>query len=116
MANSEIIGAGQDKAHRAPKKILYLTLHKKWFDAIAAGTKKEEYRLQSEYWKTRLKGKIYEEIHFRNGYRKDSRQMRVKVIDITNGMWNGEQCFIIRLGAVKQIRNDSIEPTRDIKT
>jgi hypothetical protein len=116
MANSEIIGAGQDTARRAPKKILYLTLHKKWFDAIAAGTKKEEYRLQSEYWKTRLKGKIYEEIHFRNGYRKDSRQMRVKVIDITNGMWNGEQCFIIRLGAVKQIRNDSIEPTRDIKT
>ena len=32
------------------KKILRLTVCKKWFDMIVAGTKKEEYREIKAYW------------------------------------------------------------------
>lgn len=36
------------------KKILHLTLKKKWFDMIALGEKKEEYREIKPYWVKRL--------------------------------------------------------------
>src|SRR6478609_2178429 len=35
-------------------KILHLTLKKKWFDMIASGEKKEEYRELKPYWAKRL--------------------------------------------------------------
>lgn len=35
-------------------KILHLTLKKKWFDMIASGEKKEEYREVKDYWVLRL--------------------------------------------------------------
>lgn len=35
-------------------KILHLALKKKWFDMIASGEKKEEYREIKPYWITRL--------------------------------------------------------------
>lgn len=35
-------------------KTLHLTLKKKWFDMIASGEKKEEYREIKPYWITRL--------------------------------------------------------------
>lgn len=34
--------------------VLYLTLKKKWFDMIASGVKREEYREIKEYWLKRL--------------------------------------------------------------
>lgn len=37
-----------------PMKILHLTLKKKWFDMIASGEKKEEYREIKPYWASRL--------------------------------------------------------------
>lgn len=36
------------------KKILHLTLKKKWFDMIVSGEKKEEYREITGYWVQRL--------------------------------------------------------------
>ena len=89
------------------KRILHLTLHKRWFDAIADGSKREEYRAQTEYWRKRLEEKTYDEIHFRNGYNKTSPQMRVEVLGITTGEWQNEPCFVIRLGAVKRVEKDS---------
>ncbi len=35
-------------------KILHLTLHRKWFKQILAGTKKVEYREIKPYWTKRL--------------------------------------------------------------
>jgi hypothetical protein len=35
-------------------KTLHLTLKKKWFDMIASGEKKEEYREIKDYWVNRL--------------------------------------------------------------
>ena len=64
-------------------KILHLTLMKKWFDQILAGTKKVEYREIKPYWTKRLldendKPKKFDVIHFKNGYSKDCRKMKVE--------------------------------------
>lgn len=39
-------------------RILHLTLKKKWFDLIASGKKKEEYRELKDYWGYRLCYKV----------------------------------------------------------
>ena len=50
------------------KRILYLSLYRVWFDCIAAGWKRIEHRDDTEYWRKRLVGKEYDEVHFTNGY------------------------------------------------
>lgn len=65
------------------KKILHLTLKKKWFDLIACGKKEYEYREDKPYWQKRLMDKDgfaieFDEIHFRNGYGKNAPFMRVE--------------------------------------
>ena len=101
-------------------KTLTLSLKKKWFDMIASGEKKEEYREINQYWKNRLctfssdeDGSFYEIKHFETveftlGYpRKDdmSRRMKFKIEDICfdkgNPDWgaeNGAVYFVIKLG------------------
>jgi len=59
------------------KRILHLTIKKKWFDLIKSGKKKVEYREYKSYWISRLQTKFrmsrwFDEIHFRNGYQRDS--------------------------------------------
>lgn len=103
-------------------EILHLTLLKKWFDLIAKGEKKQEYRAWNNYWQTRLISeeepggfKVFDEIHFKNGYRKDCPFMRVefKGISCSSKMFhtplNGEnlpkEFFIIKLGEILEIKN-----------
>ena len=68
--------------------ILHLTLKKKWFDLIEAGKKTVEYREYKDYWITRLMDvncnprADIEEIHFRNGYSKNSPIIRVGFSEI----------------------------------
>jgi hypothetical protein len=50
------------------RDVLALTLNREPFDEIAAGKKKTEYRENKVYWRKRLVGIKYKEIHFRNGY------------------------------------------------
>jgi hypothetical protein len=93
-------------------KVLHLTLKKKWFDMIASGEKKEEYRDLKSYWASRLvqvydshprkdeswhwKGLrlgMLEPVHFdvvtfRNGYSPSSPTITLKLIDIT--IWSGK--------------------------
>jgi len=96
-------------------KALHLTLKKKWFDMIASGDKKEEYREIKPYWISRLVDKIgvprkweveegfafklkgveplcsmesgqpYDCVEFRNGYSKDAPRIRLEIRDITQG-------------------------------
>lgn len=87
------------------RQILHLTLHKKWFDAIARGEKLEEYRAQSPHWKTRLENRQYDEIHFRNGYAKDAPFMRVECNGMTLGEWDGQSCFVLKLGKILELKN-----------
>jgi hypothetical protein len=77
-------------------KILHLTLKKRYFDKIAAGIKKEEYREIKPYWTKRLEGKTFDEILFKNGYSKNARSMRVKWL----GMTKRENHYVIKLGNV----------------
>jgi hypothetical protein len=92
-------------------KILYLTVEKKWFDQIAAGTKKQEYRELKPYWINRLcwheyhnldpeqlkeliakginpvKSFYYDAIAFTNGYSHEAINSRffIKLTNITIG-------------------------------
>lgn len=116
-------------------KVLHLTLKKKWFDLIASGKKKEEYREIKPYWINRL---TWHEFHhmkatgikieakdgipifkrnidsivFKNGYAKDAPIMEVEFKGITIGKaipeWSDNwqgDVFIIQLGAILSLKN-----------
>lgn len=70
---------------------LPLTINKKWFDKIASGEKKEEYREVKGYWVKRLTNqnnngsvngctfyKHFRFVRFQNGYRKNAPWMIVE--------------------------------------
>ncbi len=96
------------------RQILHLTLHKIWFEKIAIGEKVEEYRTQSAHWQKRLEGKQYDEIHFRNGYNKDAPTMRVECLGITTGEWEGQPCYVLKLGKILEIRRPEKNGTATI--
>ena len=89
------------------RRVLYLPLKRRWFDAIKHGTKTEEYRLCTDYWRRRLY-KQYDEIEFSLGYPKrddSSRRMRFKFggvyrREVTSPEWGNEpqQVYAIRIG------------------
>lgn len=49
---------------------LHLPMKAVYFDAIAAGTKDEEYRLVTPFWRRRLSGRSYNRIVLTRGYPK----------------------------------------------
>ena len=92
---------------------LHLNLHKKWFDMILSGTKKEEYRSLSEYWEKRLKDgnepKQFDTITFSNGMKPLSKLRRFVVmfegieVGFPKKEWGGDEtqeCFILHLGNI----------------
>jgi hypothetical protein len=86
----------------AAERILHLTLHREFFQRIAEGTKREEYRDRTGYWKTRLEGRAYDIIRFRNGYAAKAPEMDVE--------WKGlnerrKDCYAIRLGKILKLKN-----------
>jgi hypothetical protein len=102
-------------------KLLHLTLKKKWFDMIASGEKKEEYREIKPYWSRRLLSnynsighsrfepefKDFNVIVFKNGYGKNAPVLFVefKGVDIGEAVpewsdnWAGD-VFKIKLGNI----------------
>jgi len=87
--------------------VLYLTLKKKWFDLIASGAKKEEYRECKRYWQTRLLNHNFDAVCFRNGYGKDAPAVVVEFKGIFRGLgiieWGapyGVQVYVIKLGKI----------------
>ena len=106
------------------KKVLNLTINKKWFDMIVAGDKQEEYREIKAYWCRRLTtnceclydvanelyfGEIlyqpYTHVLFINGYSKNSPKIEKKIREICIGFpkqdlcpdkWLGTKFFIIK--------------------
>lgn len=57
--------------------MLTLQIKKKWFDMIATGEKKEEYREIKPYYRSRF-AIFHDTVRFKNGYRKDSPEMICK--------------------------------------
>jgi hypothetical protein len=49
---------------------LHLNLKAEYFDAIAAGEKREEFRLVTAYWQRRLEGRQFTSIELKKGYPK----------------------------------------------
>ena len=47
---------------------LHLPLKAEYFNAIRDGTKPEEYRLCTPYWRKRIEGRMYDQIHLTLGY------------------------------------------------
>ena len=105
--------------------VLHLTLKKKWFDMIASGEKKEEYREIKEYWKNRLMIADYvsrnsttsykqhtefihfDAVEFKNGYASNSPAVLIecKGIEVRYGVpdWGAEpwkDYFVIKLGNI----------------
>lgn len=57
---------------------LVLPLKRKWFEAIKAGEKVEEYRLANDYWCRRLEGKGFDRVILTLGYpRRDDHSRRI---------------------------------------
>jgi hypothetical protein len=96
-------------------KTLHLNLKKKWFDMIASGEKKEEYREIKPYWDKRLvienfngdKFKHFDVVVFKNGYSKDAPTItvRIKHIGLSQGKkeWgagDGKLYYCISLGKI----------------
>lgn len=103
-------------------RVLHLTLKRKYFDQIASGEKKEEYREIKMYWATRLTTgfpntygidlinpdfKEFDYIHFSDGYNRTSRKINVewKGCKIKEGKpeWGaelGKKYYTIQLGEI----------------
>lgn len=87
--------------------VLHLTLKKRWFDMIATGEKKEEYREIKPYWNNLLNNKKFHAIQFRSGYSSNSPTILVELREHLGGLgiteWGapeGEVVHILRLGRI----------------
>jgi len=78
------------------KRVLHLALEREWFDDIAEGKKRHEYRAYKEYWRKRLEGKKFDIVRFRNGYASDAPEMDVEFVGLHRTGTN----YVIRLGRV----------------
>jgi len=100
-------------------KILHLNVKKKWFDLVAYGEKKIEYREYKPYWISRLMGNRtntkelyfihYDEIHIKNGFSRNGKS--APIIKLTHVKTTLERveypetvetkmCFCIYLGRI----------------
>lgn len=77
------------KLKRSQCSILPLVLKGKWYDMIATGEKKEEYRAETPYWRRRLANWImglpdagHPVVAFSRGYRKPDLYIEVGSINI----------------------------------
>jgi hypothetical protein len=101
-------------------RILHLTLKKKWFDMVASGEKKEEYREIKNHWILRLccgfpemySAKDFDVIEFKHGYSSSAPVIKVKYagMKIATGKikWGAKKSkiyFVIKLG--KSLKHES---------
>jgi hypothetical protein len=101
-------------------KTLKATLHRKWFDLIAAGEKTEEYREVKPYWTKRLSRK-YDYIEFRNGYNINSPAMIVEYLGYATKTilhpvtGTVETVYALKLGRVIEIKNYEVQQKKSAK-
>lgn len=86
---------------------LVLTHH--WFDKIASGEKRHEYREIKPYWTKRLSAKRFSRVRFRRGYTSTTMLFELVGIDKTTGPndLNLPECYCLTLGT----RLDSLMDT-----
>lgn len=86
------------------KSVLHLNLHREFFAAIAAKTKRVEYRHRTPYWKRCLEGRAYGVIQFRNGYATRAPETQVEFLGVRHIRKWGKPQYAIRLGRILQIK------------
>lgn len=103
-------------ANCSPLRVLRLTLKRKWFDMIASGEKREEYREPKDWIFSRLIGKDYDVVEFANGYGKNVPKVTVSFWGWHQGTghpkWGAirdRNYVVIRLGDVISSENDQGE-------
>ncbi len=84
--------------------VLHLNLHREYFAAIVAGTKRIEYRDRTPYWQRRLEGRKYDVIQFRNGYATRAPVMVVEFLGLRRYGQGSAGYYAIRLGRVLTIK------------
>lgn len=92
--------------------MLILPIKKKWFDMIASGDKKEEYREIKPYYTSRFREiKMFDiiTVTFRNGYKKDSPSIKCKV-ECSRGCgkpnWGAEpnkEYYVLKIISVEEV-------------
>lgn len=93
-----------------------MTLTKQWFDMIASGIKKEEYREMKPHWHKRLLNKKYDAIQFVNGYGHHRPRMLIELKEVLSGLgiteWGAgrEVTYILKLGNILKIENYEVKP------
>lgn len=83
------------------KATLIIVIKKEWFDEIASGKKKIEYREIKPFWESRLydaagKKRLYDKIEFINGYNVDAKRMITKY----EGFERKGKYFNIKVGKI----------------
>lgn len=78
------------------KRILYLSLKKKWFDMIYSGDKKEEYREFKEYWIKRF-GYYSSPKDYETGYYDEEMNSLPDIFCFTNGYGKQRPHFYIEV-------------------
>lgn len=95
------------------EKTLTLAVNKQWFDMIASGVKKEEYRKIEQYYYSRF-DKPLTHVKFTNGYGKKVPSATVELLGIGKGIpkpeWSegtieqGTEVFVLALGEIVELK------------
>jgi hypothetical protein len=89
---------------KSKRRELHLNLKREYFAKIAAKTKRTEYRERKPYWTTRLEGREYDVIVFRNGYSKQAPTMVVEYLGLRPNRGGRKADYVIRLGRILEIK------------
>jgi hypothetical protein len=86
------------------RRVLHLNLRCEYFDAIAEGTKRIEYRDRTEYWATRLEGREYDVVEFRNGYATRAPVLQIGFCGVKKVRKWGGPVYAIQLGELISVK------------
>ncbi|MCC7479625.1 hypothetical protein IT575_14380 [bacterium] len=86
------------------ERVLQMNSSRECFEEISSGRRRTEYRPVKPFWSSRLDGKSYGEIHFRNGYGKNAPFARVEFKGCTLVDRDGEPFYAVSLGKVLEVQ------------
>lgn len=115
----------QTESESTEPRTLPLNLSKKWFDMIASGEKKEEYRAIKPHYESRFNKRI-DFVKFRLGYATDAPTVTVELLGISKGIakpeWSDphlfggseQEVFVLKLGKIVDSEQEPPQPEPDL--
>lgn len=104
------------------REYLRLTLKKEWFDLMQSGRKSMEFRKPSKWIMSRLNGKSYEKVLFRNGYGAQASAFEVNFLGWFHcveehvAYYDGELSVKVEVGDIIIMLGSNIKVLRDEKS